>query len=146
MALPDAGQRHLRELPRPEQFHGIHQRLRSGFHIGLNAIIFIKVKSVFGMGSGIADIGSDVRLVARCDHAHIFQPIGEHAAEVFHSCRIAMNGNCESATCEAARIVLAFQFSSFAFAGSLPPVVVGSVFPPSAQTNRSIMAFRPVGA
>jgi hypothetical protein len=39
-----------------------------------------------------------------------------------------------------------FSSIAFALAGSLPRVVVGSGFPPSAQTRRSIMSFSTLGA
>jgi hypothetical protein len=134
------------EFPYPQELHRVHQRLGRGLHIGLYVLVLIKVIMAFGVGSEIADVGADVGFVSRCDQANVFEPIRQYAAQRFNACRIAMHDNGESSPGEMARIVPAFQFKGFRLRRVLAAGSGGVGLPPSAQTRRSIIAFRPAGA
>ena len=53
-----------REFSGAQQLHRIHQSLGCGFHVRLHALVIIKVRMAFSIGSEIADVSADMGLVA----------------------------------------------------------------------------------
>ena len=92
----------------------------------------------------VPNVASYQCALSRWYEANVGEPVGENSSQVLDSGRVAVDHDRKEAARQVFRIVPTFKLQLLCLL--FPPVELGSGFPPSAQTKRSIISFSELGA